>query len=58
VKARPNHTKEKPLMARTIRNTETTARSTKTSRAELLQRIQQREQSWELRSEILPILRR
>lgn len=45
-------------MARTIRNTETTARSTKTSRAELLQRIERREQSWQQRAEILPLLRR
>ena len=45
-------------MARTIRNTETTARSTKVSRSELLQRIERREQSREQRSEILPLLRR
>lgn len=45
-------------MARTIRNTETSARSTKASRAELLQRIERREQCWEQRSEILPLLRR
>lgn len=44
-------------MARTIRN-ETTARGTKTSRAELLERIQRREQAWQDRSEMLPILRR
>lgn len=45
-------------MARTIRSTETVTRSTKASRAELLDRIQRREQSWEQRSEILPLLRR
>lgn len=45
-------------MARTIRNTETTARNTKASRAELLQRIERREQVWQDRSEILPLLRR
>jgi hypothetical protein len=45
-------------MARTIRNTETNTRRTKASRAELLQRIERREQSWEQRSEILPLLRR
>jgi hypothetical protein len=45
-------------MARTIRNTETTARNIKASRAELLERIQRREQAWQDRSEILPILRR
>jgi hypothetical protein len=45
-------------MARTYRANETSARTDRPARAELLQRIQQREQAWEHRSEVLPILRR
>jgi hypothetical protein len=44
-------------MSRTIK-AESTARTGRPARAEILQRIQQREQAWQDRSEILPILRR
>jgi hypothetical protein len=45
-------------MARTYRANEAPTRTDRPARADLLQRIQQREQAWEQRAEVLPILRR